>query len=189
LHIVKVYIYLLSAIFSVLIIPENPAYAVRFNTGTSIGLMTQPTSSYFHGVYGAFIDVSNETEKLILRASYVERPKFVSGGYIDQEYGFFGQVGTRFGKNKSSGLKCLVGYGRMKGYLAVDRKTNPEGNGSLKTYSLPGPSITLEYVYSWKNFETSISNVSFTGLGDKTQLDAKVAWPYSFSMINFAYRY
>ncbi|MEZ4742787.1 MAG: hypothetical protein R3B45_10115 [Bdellovibrionota bacterium] len=148
-----------------------------------MGLMTQPTSAYFHGVYGGFIETSDNIRKIIFRTSYIERPKFSFGNYIDQEYGTFAQIGTKLTSEKSHGLICLVGYGKMGGYIALDKNIVHEGS-RLRTYSLPGPVMNLEYEYNWKNFGISIANMMFTGLGDKEQLDAKVAWPYNLFLLN-----
>jgi hypothetical protein len=167
-----------------MLVASMPAFAITTRVGSGFGVMVQPTSSYFLAAYSGFIDVATDSEGVMLRGTYVERPKFSSNGYIDQEYGYFGMVGTKLTKQANRGLNCYVGYGAMRGYLAVDKEYYPDSTAPLRTFRLPGPVVELEYSYSWRHLRLGMEQIVFTGLGDQVQLDARVAWPYNILLIN-----
>jgi hypothetical protein len=162
-----------------------PALAITARVGGGFGVMTQPTSSYFLAAHSGFLDIATASESFMLRGTYIERPAFTSAGYIDQEYGYFGMLGTKVTPQKNHGLNCYVGYGTMRGYLAVDKEHFPESDESLRTFRLPGPVVELEYSYSWRYVRIGIEQIAFTGLGDQLQTDARVAWPYNILLFNF----
>ena len=149
--------------------------------------MVQPTSSYYHAVYGATIDVASNNELFIFRGYYVERPKFEEGGYVDQEYGSFGAIGTKLNKSKLNNIYAFFGYGKMGGYLATIKNEGSTSSETNRTYEIPGPMFSLEYGLRLKNFFISLEHISFIGHVDDTQLNARVAWPYNFFMFKTSY--
>ncbi len=179
---------LASALTSLLslgwLLTSSHGLAITTRVGSGIGLMSQPTSAYYHGAYSGYVDVTNQSELLALRGVYWERPKFSSGGYTDQEYGYFAMVGTKLTKQKSHGLGCYIGYGAIAGYLAAENGMFPDAPSNLRTFRLPGPVIELEYAYQWQHFRVAIEQISFTGFGQRSQTDARVAWPYNLLMLN-----
>jgi len=148
--------------------------------------MMQPSSSYFHAVYGGYIDVASNTQSLIGRGAWIERPKFSANGYIDQDYGGFISAGTKLTESKSHGLFAFFGFGRMGGFI---RSSNPGDEVSERSFSMQGPTASLEYALQWKNLTTSIGHSTFIGFGDRNQTEAYVAWPWNFGTLQIGFNW
>lgn len=164
---------------------------------TTAGLMQQPTSHYYCAVYGVVVDFGTENESFLTRASYVERPEFRSNGFVDKEYGWFAQIGSKLTKAKSHGLYAYIGAGRMRGYMKLDKdfdrpqasssSTATSINVSKRSFTLPGATATLEYAARLGSTTLAASHQTFIGYVDDQQLEAKVAWPYNFFQLTLGY--
>jgi hypothetical protein len=164
------------------------AAAVTLEVGTTGGLMQQPTSHYYHAVYGAYFETGRDSEALLGRAAYIERPEFRAAGFIDKDFGYFAMAGTKVTKTKDRGLYAYFGVGRMEGYVKVDPDGDASSDLEPRTYAMPGPTALLEYLWRFKGLTLSVNHQTFVGYQDKTQLKAYVAWPYNFFQVNAAYR-
>lgn len=159
-----------------------PARALVFQSGTTGGVMQQPTSQYYLAVYGAYGEVAREDQRFIFRAMYIERPKFSYAGYVDQESGVFGVIGTKLTKAKNHGLSAFVGGGRVGGYVAEEDDDGGQGPAKL-SFSLPGLVTVLEYSAQWRRLDVALGHQMFIGYADRTQLESLVAWPYTFFLL------
>lgn len=150
-----------------------PARAVTYHIDSGAGIMQQPTSHYYHFVYGAQISAASQAEGFQWRASYIERPAFKDLGYEDKDFGWFTMVGTKLTKSsKTSGVYALGGGGRVSGYI----KDSTQKHG----FALVGPTVALEYVYRLGPVQWTIGHQTFVGFVDKDEVEAYVAWPYTF---------
>ena len=68
----------------VAVIVPSHAQAITMHAGTSGGLMQQPTSNYYHAVYGGYLQVSTDSE-VVTKRSHSERPEFNANGFSDKE--------------------------------------------------------------------------------------------------------
>ncbi len=147
--------------------------------------MQQPTSHYYHAVYGVNADASTESQGLILRMQYLERPEFKYAGFADKEYGWFASVGTKVTGPKDRGLFAFFGGGRMTGYTRAEPATRlGDGTARKRAFALPGPLASLEYAVRWKSFDVALSHAAFVGFVDNEQTEAYVAWPYNVFALN-----
>ena len=157
------------------------AYGIQYGVGVAAGLMQQPTSNYFHGIYGLDIGLASNNRSIIGKVGYLERPTFDNAGYEDKEsHGFF-WLGS--GHQISSSQKVLVGlgYGSVMGSL-----TDDEGN--TREFSSEGPLAYIEWNLWYGNFEVGLAHSIMTGIGDSFQTEAYVTWPYSFVLLRMGAR-
>lgn len=160
---------------------DQYAVAASYYLSTTVGLMTQPASSYYHTVYGLDLKNSFFKEKLILNATYIERPEFKFNGFSDKESGSFFKVGSKLNSHNVHKLFAYVGYGKMSGYI------KEISTSDQSSFHISGPVFKLEYIYDFKNFSLGIDHQTLVGHSDSRQLEAKVAWPYNFFMFNLTY--
>lgn len=156
------------------------ARAVTCKVVSTGGLMQQPTSHYYLAVYGGAVDVATDNDKFIGRVQYVERPEFTNSGYSDKDYGAFGMIGTKVTAARDHGLFAFIGAGRMQGYVRANDETQGQTASDERRYSLPGPTVAVEYALTWNHMNFAVNHQSFIGYVDKVQTDAYVAWPYNF---------
>ncbi len=167
-----------------LCLASDVALAASFKVASTGGVMQQPTSHYYHAIYGISFEGGTDAEGMLVRGSYLERPEFRNAGFRDKDFGYFVMAGTKITKTKDRGLYAYFGGGRMMGYVKADPETELEGEATGREFGLSGPTATLEYVVRWKRLALAANHQTFIGYGDKTQLDAYVAWPYNFFQVS-----
>lgn len=163
---------------------SDVALAATFKVATTGGLMQQPTSHYYHAIYGASFEGGTDSQKFLVRGSYLERPEFDNAGFKDKDYGFFTAAGTKITKEKTHGLYAFFGLGRMAGYVKADEDTEVSGEATERDFAVSGPTAILEYVFRWKMLDLAVNHQTFIGYVDETQLNAFVAWPYNFFQVS-----
>lgn len=159
------------------------SFGTVLRTGVISGVMQQPSSQYFHGIYGGQFDLGLDSELILLRGSYLERPAFRSAGFEDQERGAFGFIGTKLTKSASSGFYGFAGYGAMWGYTK-----SLDENPSEDAFRIPGPILGLEYALQFGAAALQISHMTFLGYRGMGQLSALVSWPYTYLCLNVSYQ-
>lgn len=167
------------------IVVGSPLYAVTYKVGGAAGLMQQPTSQYYHTIYGGFGELASNTGKLALRYSYIERPRFYSAGFSEQEFGNFLTVGTYVWASTSKvfTLNAHIGGGRMQGYITAEKdKDGATSDLPMRKYHLNGLTAIGEGELKWKLFNIALSHQTFVGFDDNDQLSSYVAWPYNYYM-------
>lgn len=167
-----------------LCLASDVALATTLKIASSGGLMQQPTSHYYHAIYGVSVEGGTDAQGLVVRGAYLERPEFKNAGFRDKDYGYFAQIGTKITKTKDRGLYAYIGGGRMMGYVKADPETELEGEARERDFGLSGPTATLEYVVRWKMLDLAANHQTFIGYGDKAQTEAYVAWPYNFFQVS-----
>ncbi len=160
------------------------ALAVAYSVGTTGGVLQQPSSHYYHAIYGGQLGFNIDSEKLHVRAGYFERPEFRSVGYIDKDFGYHLLVGTRVTKAKDHGVRAFLGYGRIEGYIKVDKTKLVATGVDERRYGINGPIAAVEYALRWNHLEIAAGHQSFTGYAGKEQSEARVAWPYNLFTIS-----
>lgn len=162
----------------------GPAIATTWDIAATTGVMQQPTSHYYLGMYGVTADLGTDSQKLMARISYLERPKFKSAGFVDQDFGWFGLVGTKVTKEKDRGLYAFFGFGRMGGTVKLVPSGAPPPAKTTSSYLINGPTAALEYAVHFGHFYVALGHQTFIGYVDQDQLNAFVAWPYNFFQLN-----
>ena len=173
----------LTALVCLALRPEA-AEAVTLKVASTGGLMQQPTSQYYHAVYGGYVEIASASQRLIGRGQYVERPEFSNVGYVDKDYGAFAQVGAKLTAAKTHGLLAFVGYGRMSGYIRAESATRAQTDVSERHYAIPGPIAAVEYAVRLGRIDLAVNHQTFVGFADRTQTDAYVAWPFNFFQVS-----
>ena len=163
-------------------LPTKPLYAFVLRPSANAGLMQQPTSQFYHAVYGAQLDVANEKETFLLRTAYTERPAFKSATYIDQEFATWVQIGQRLEHTKHLGISALVGGGQVWGFIKDTGTENPRREG----FHLPGVVFSMEASLALSFMDLRLGHSLFAGQKDKSQLQAFVIWPYTFFYVSFS---
>lgn len=164
------------------------ALGMTVKIGSSGGLMQQPTSHYYHAAYGVSVDLATDSQKGIVRAHYIERPEFRSLGFADKDYGWFGQVGTKVLGAKDHGLFAFFGMGRMEGYVKAD-PDRIDSDVNERKYALPGPTASIEYAWALGPIDLSVNHQTFIGYVSQEEVEAYVAWPYNFFMLQAGVRW
>jgi len=169
-------------LFVILFAFSESLFAGEFRLLSAAGLMQQPSSQYYSTVYGASADFSTDEQTAILRGQYLQRPKYSSVGFEDQDIAYFGFVGTKVTKTKAHGLFAYAGGGTVQGYVKniyTEQKS---------TYSMSGLGLSIEYSAHFGNFVGSFSHTSFSGYADNDQFQAYVVWPYNYFLLQLGMR-
>jgi hypothetical protein len=155
--------------------------------GGGYGLMVQPTSAYYLAAQSGYLDLASDGETFICRGAYFERPQFASDGFVDQEYGYYGMLGTKVTRTLAHGLFGYIGYGVVKGYISEvgDGATSSEKN--IRRYTLPGPVIEIEYAVKFKALRVGFEQITLIGFGDQIQTEARVGWPYNLLLATIGF--
>ena len=101
----------------VAVILGSTTEASVYKLGITSGLMQQPTSNYFHHVYGGYFEVGPDKEWLLLRLGYIERPVFESQGFVDQETFSYLAVGHAFPFTGPFSFVCHIGGAQVRGFV------------------------------------------------------------------------
>lgn len=163
------------------------AYAATFEATTLSGVIQQPTSQYYHAIYGLNARFATDGQGLIGTLRYLERPEFQAEGYKDKDYGGFVLIGTKLTKWTGHGIFAHFGYGKMFGYT---RAASPEtragfaADSSRSSYSIRGLTAALEYNVRIGSYDFGLGHQTFIGYVDAFQLSSLVAWPFNVFNIN-----
>lgn len=164
---------------------SGQAAAITIGAQSISGLMQQPTSQYYHLVYGGNLEVLTESEGVIGRFSYLERPKFVASGFVDQETFLSATIGSKITKAKNHGLYAFAGGAYAAGYI---RPEDESSNLDRRGFQMRAATFGLEYGGKWRSFFASVSHQTIIGVINKQQSDINVAWPYQFYLANLGMR-
>jgi hypothetical protein len=143
------------------------------------GLMQQPSSQYYHYVYGGQLDVARKDDAAYLRLQYIERPAFKSAGFIDQDFSsslFFGKSVLKQG---GLGIGALIGAGYAWGYLKEAEGSAPK----REAYRMPGFGAGIEGKWANKSIDIRASYQTLICQNDRSQFDYYVAWPFSWFLV------
>jgi hypothetical protein len=163
------------------VLASAPAAAVTLRADSQVGLMQQPTCHYYHLTYGGQFSLATDSQSVIWRAAYTERPAFKSMGYEDKDYGVFTTLGTKITKSsKDSGVVAAIGVGSVQGYIKSDSRAAGIVKNERRSYSLVGPTVSLDYEGHLGPVQWSIGHQTFVGFVDRSEVEAYVAWPYNF---------
>lgn len=161
--------------FLCLLFMTHKASGMIVQASSDIGLMQQPTSQYYHLVYGGYVQLGLDSQKAFARISYCERPKFDFAGFSDQEQAGFIQIGSSLHTYWSFlDLNALFGAGRLSGYIKANDSQKKED------FILDGISLEAEAVASLAMIRIGLSHRLFTGIKTREELESYVGWPYRF---------
>ncbi len=169
-----------KSFFLMALLASTQARAVTVRVDSAAGLMQQPTSHYYHLIYGGQVTVATQTENVFWRGSYLERPAFKTVGYKDKDYGWFALVGTKLTKTKDYGVFASIGAGQVAGYIKSDKAAAGITRNERRSYRLRGPTVALDYEVRFGPVQWSIGHQTFVGFVDRSEVEAYVAWPYNF---------
>lgn len=144
------------------------------------GLMQQPSSQYYHYVYGGQLDLARAEDASFIRGQYLERPVFRHGGFQDQDFSAAVLFGARVLKHKNFGVSAVLGGGYAWGYLKEDEQENPR----RQTYRLPGVATGVEGRWSNSWIDIRLSHQLMICQNDNEQLQAHVAWPFTWFLFS-----
>lgn len=162
-------------------------YGASYSVLSSAGLMQQPTSHYYHFVYGGSGQAEFFEQKFLVRGSYLQRPKFEEAGFVDQDSGAFAFVGSQIAGNKIFGVTALIGGGRINGYIRATDEYYSSEDAPERSYSISGLSTALEASARWGSLHVAVNHQTFVGYVDREQLNAYVGWPYNFFLVNVGF--
>ena len=170
-----------ALIFYGLCVAAPASWGLTIQGGAHVGVMQQPTSNYFLGIYGATGDVMRDDHSLFFRLAYFERPEFRNNGFADKDFGGFAMAGSQILRRGEGEVLAMLGAGQMLGYTRVlGHDPDPTDEAHKRHYRLTGLTTALEYAYHWLGVDFAVSHQAFIGYDGTTQLAALVAWPYTF---------
>ena len=155
---------------------SSKAAALNQGFGAYGGYMQQPTSSYYHEVFGGHLDIATENQSLFLRLGQVQRPTFHAAGFSDKETHHFALLGHRLLRHGPFSIDTGAGYGTVTGFLHA----SADSTLSKREFSVHGGILNAEALLGFSVFEIGLSHQLFVGLGTKEQREVYVAWPYHF---------
>lgn len=154
-------------------------YGASIRPSILTGLMQQPSSQYYHYVYGGQFDLARKEDAAFMRVQYLERPAFHHAGYVDQDFSGALMFGARVLKHGNLGISAVIGGGYAWGYLKEDAAENPQ----REAYRLPGVATGIEGRWSIKHVDVRISHQLMICQNDRAQLAAYVAWPFTWFLL------
>ena len=161
------------------IIRATSAVGATLRPTAVTGLMQQPSSQYYHLIYGGQIDIAKKDDAAQMRLQYLERPPFRRVGFVDQDFSGAVFFGKGIIKDKVFGVSALVGGGYAWGYIKEDTEDNPVKN----SYKLPGIATALEARWTFKSLDLRATYQTMICQNSKTQLQAYVAWPFNWFLV------
>jgi hypothetical protein len=169
------------ATLALLCIAAAPLEATQWVAGPHAGLMQQPTSQYYHFVYGGYVGVQTEAQRIGLRYQYFERPRFSAAGFEEQEFGHFVFIGGKItDPKKPYGLHAYLGGGKVSGYIKKEEQTNPDIHYPKRRYAINGATLAIDAAIRVSKFEFAIGHQHFTGISSREEFDSHVGWPFNF---------
>ncbi|MGE0171235.1 MAG: hypothetical protein AB7T49_00540 [Oligoflexales bacterium] len=166
---------------SVILAFSDSAMGVTYNAGTTAGVMLQPSSSYYHFVYGGFGQVGFFDSGFLVRGGYAERPEFRSAGFRDQDSVGYALIGTHLKQSKHQNLSAFCGGAKVRGY--VKRIEESEGDVNSRSYEIGGVMTAVEYKVVLSHIDIGLSYHAFVGYTSEEELQSYVAWPYNFAFL------
>ncbi len=163
---------------SLLLTSHALAAAIRPSIVT--GLMQQPSSQYYHAVYGGQVDIARKDDIAYMRLQYLERPAFRSSGFVDQDFSSAVFFGKSVYKKGSLGLGALIGAGYNWGYIKETGVENP----IREAYRMPGVGTGLEGRWSTKKVDLRFSYQTIICQNDRDLFNYYVAWPFSWFLLS-----
>jgi hypothetical protein len=157
------------------------ADAASFRPSFAAGLMVPPSSQYYHYVYGAQVDLARKFDQSLVRIQYLQRPKFTSHGYLDQDFSGLVLVGQSIFRHKNLGVTSLVGGGYAWGYIK-----STEGAPEQNSYKLPGLAVAIEGRWSPKLMDIRLAHQVLIAHGSTEQLNAYVTWPFNWFVLSIS---
>ena len=163
---------------------KDETFAATYRLSATTGVMQQPTSNYYHFVYGGQADVGTDKDSILLRASYFERPAYRSVGFIDKDYGWSGLLGTKLTKTKKHGLFAFIGLGKVAGYIKTQAANEGTVDPKSRSFDLTGINAAMEYAWQIGRLALGIQHQSLIAFADRSQTEAFVAWPYNLFLLS-----
>ena len=154
------------------------SYGAMIHAALTSGVMQQPTSSYYHLIYGAQADIGTDDGGILVRGSYFERPVFRSVGYLDKDYSWSGLVGSKLASAKRHGFFAFFGGGRVAGYIKP-ADASEDGASRDRSFNMPGFTAAMEYKWLGDRMFLGAGHQAIICFGDSAQTEAYVAWPFS----------
>ena len=161
---------------------SNTCLAYKLDIGGIGALLMQPNSQYYHYSSGAYTGISSDKQTILLRASFIERPRFETQTHADGEMGIFSHIGTKITSDKNLYILCFFGAGRMFGYL------QDLSSKDRRSYDVEGLSFQAEAVMNFSHLYLSISHQTFIAKDGNDQFEAYVVWPFNFVSIRMGVR-
>lgn len=161
-----------------LFLSATSAWALELRLGATGGVMLQPTSSYYHGIYGGTLDLATDRRRLILRGAYFERPLFESVGFKDQDQGWSSLLGTSIKSLKKQDFLAFLGVGRVAGMVRETQRDDDQPPFS-RSYAMPALTTAVEYVVELGRMTLGVGHQTYIAFGGEDQTRALVAWPYN----------
>ena len=143
------------------------AIAASVRPSFSAGLMVPPSSQYYHYVFGTQIDLARESDRSLIRLQYLQRPKFTSRGYTDQDFSGLIFIGQSLLQRKSVGVTSLIGGGYAWGYIK-----SVADSDEVNSYKIPGLAVSLEGRWSTDYLDVRFAHQVLIGHSAKEQLNA-----------------
>jgi hypothetical protein len=140
--------------------------------------MVQPSSNYYHFVYGGYLETGTDERGFLFRGGHVERPVFRSAGYADQDSASYVLVGTQLTRTSLQRFSAFAGGGAVRGYMKEDRD-----HGERASYQIRGLMTAIEYQLDLIGLNLGVAHHAFIGFSSKEELRAYVAWPYNFLLL------
>lgn len=171
------FIVILSGAFS-----TERVFAASLRPSLLAGLMQQPSSQYYHYVYGGQLDLARKEDAAFMRAQYLERPAFRRAGFVDQDFSAALLFGARVFKYKDLGINAVIGGGYAWGYLKEDAVDVP----ARESYRLPGIATGIEGRWTGKWIDIRAAYQHMICQNDRDQLEAYVAWPFNWFLVSLS---
>jgi len=149
--------------------------------------MQQPTSNYYHAVYGAYLQFASTAESFLTKAIYIERPKFSANGFVDQDNFAMVLFGSHFSKKKNQGLYGYLGLGQTNG--TIENNTEQTYSSNKRSFVMKGAALSMSYRIPIATFNISLNHTQFVGYGNKLELESRVAWPYQITQIEMGFKF
>lgn len=165
-----------------LVVATSPAFGAgkwRGNIAVASGALQQPSSQYYLLAFSTTLGLDYVPAKTGLRLTIIGRPEFNSGDYTDQDYGGFLELHQNLIERGSMTIGAGIGSGQMRGYVKSESSDRSD-------YQMRGPSCSLDLTWApgkKSGFNVLISHHLFAGLSTTAQTNARVAWPWTATMV------
>jgi hypothetical protein len=147
--------------------------------------MQQPASQYFHYVRGGTLEF-DVYKSWSVRGSYIERPPFLSSGYLDQDFLASVQTGSQFLSSGMFGVYGYAGIGRCWGYLKEVEPGPGYDHARRSDYSLNALALSMEGSMNLGRVDFRAGHSQLVGRMKSDRDETKVAWPFTTYYVSLA---
>ena len=174
-------------VFFIFLLSSFQVKGASLHLGGLAGVMTQPSSGYYHSVFGSSFGFFPQKSDFGLTSSFFYRPKVSSRGYTDYEYSQ--QILVHVLAHRwTQSLSLWVAFGGGE-HIGVLKNSSGIEAFDMIHHRLKGVVSGLKLSYQFESVHVEIEHRVMTGVISEDELKMRVAWPFVYSFMSLLFSF